>query len=326
MERSSIRVLVVEDSPAWRQFSCSILRKAGIQVIGEASDGFEGVQKAQEQQPDLILLDIGLPSLNGMEVGKEARKLAPGAKILFVSQETSTDLVREALSLGAQGYVQKSNAGTELLFAIETVLAGERYLSDSLKDYQVEESTNFRGHHHEILFFADDEILVHGFAHFVGSALNAGNPALVLATESHRASIFERLKVHGVDVDAALQKGTCVSLDAAEDVAPARFVEIVRNVIEAASKARKTRHPRIAFCGERAGSLWAQGKTEAAIQLERFCEDLITRYDIDILCGYPFSNVAAYPGKEPFKNKELFHAVCATHSLFIPMQQPAPPV
>lgn len=320
MERSSIRVLVVDDFAPWRQFSCSILRKAGIQVIGEASDGFEGVQKAKEQQPDLILLDICLPRLSGMEVGKEVRKHAPRAKILFVSQETSTDFVREALSLGALGYVYKLNAGTELLFAIETVLAGGRYLSNSLKDYQMEESTNFHAHRHEILFFTDDEILVNGFAHFVGSALNAGNPAIVLATESHRESLLQRLNEHGVEVDAAIQKGTYISLDAAEDLDPERFVEIVRTVIEAASKGRKTRHPRIAFCGERAGRLWAHGKREAAIQLERFCDDLITNYDIDILCGYPFSSVAAY------QSKELFNAVYATHSQFIPMQQPARPL
>lgn len=318
VEKSNIRVLVVEDFAPWRQFSCSILRKAGIQVIGEASDGFEGVQKAKEQQPDLILLDIGLPRLSGMEVCKEVRKLAPRAKILFISQETSTDLVREALSLGALGYVCKSNAGTELRFAIETVLAGGGYLSKSLKDYQLEESTNIHAHRHEILFFTEDEILVDGFARFVGRALNAGNPAIVLTTESHQKNLLQRLKEYGVEVDAAIQKGTYISLDAAEDLDPERFVEIVRTVIEADSNGRKTGHPRIAFCGERAGRLWAHGKREAAIQLERLCDDLITNYDIDILCGYPFSSVAAY------QSKELFNAVYATHSPFIPMQQPAP--
>ena len=310
----------MDDFTPWRQFFCSILRKTGIQVIGEASDGFEGVQKAKEQQPDLILLDIGLPSLSGIEVGKEVRNLAPRAKILFVSQETSPDLVREALSLGALGYVHKSDTGTELLFAIEAVLAGERYLSNSLKDCPVEESTNSHAHRHEILFFADGGILVDGFAHFVGRALNAGDPAIVLATESHRRSILQRLKERGVDVDAAIHKGTYISLDAAEDLDPERFVQIVRSLIEATSKARKARHPRIAFCGERAGRLWAHGKREASIQLERFCEDLITKYDIDILCGYPFSSVAAY------QNKELFTAVYATHSQFIPMRQSAPPL
>ena len=320
MERSSIRVLVVDDFAPWRQFSCSTLRKAGIKVIGEASDGFEGVQKAKEQQPDLILLDIGLPGLNGMEVGKQVRKLVPRAKILFVSQETSADLMREALSLGALGYVRKSSAGTELLPAIEAVLAGGRYVPDDLKRYQVAGSTNSHAHRHEILFFADDTVLVDGFAHFVGSALNAGNPAIVLGTESHRESILHRLKEQGVDVDAAIQKGAYISMDAAEDLDPERFVEIVRTMIEAASKGRKTRHPRVAFCGERAGRLWAHGKREAAIQLERFCDDLITNYDIDILCGYPFSSVVAY------QSKELFNAVYATHSPFIPMQQPAPPL
>lgn len=321
MEGSTIRVLVVDDYAPWRQFVCSILRKQlGYQVIGEASDGFEGVQKAKEQQPDLILLDIGLPRLSGIEVGKRVRKLAPRAKILFVSQETSSDVMREALNLGALGYVHKSSAGTELRPAIEAVLAGGQYVSDSLKNYQVGESTNSHVHRHEILFFTDDTVLVDGFAHFIGNALNAGNPAIVLATETHRQSVFHRLREQGVDVDAAIQQGTYISLDAAEAPDPEQFVESARGMIEVASKLRKTRHPRLAFCGERAGRLWADGKADAAIQLERFCEDLTTKYDIDILCGYPFSRFADE------QNKELFNAVYAIHSPFIPMQKPTSPL
>lgn len=319
METSSVRVLVVDDFAAWRHFFSAILRKRGIQAIAEAADGFEGVRKAKEHQPDLILLDIGLPGLSGLEVAKQVRQLAPRAKILFVSQETSTDLMREALGLGSLGYVHKSSAGTELLPAIEAVLAGRRYVAGSLKNDQRTGSTN-SPHRHEILFFGDDMVLVNGFAHFVGSALNAGNSAIVLVTESHRESLLHRLKHHGVDVDAAAQQGTYISLDAAVDLDPERFVEIVRSVIEANSRAGKTRHSRIAFCGERAGRLWAQGNAEAAIQLERFCEDLTTQYDLDILCGYPFSGLVAD------QSKELFNALYTTHSLFVPTEQPSLPL
>jgi DNA-binding NarL/FixJ family response regulator len=75
----------------------------------------EAVQKALELQPDLILLDIGLPRLNGIEVARRIRKVSPGSKILFVSQESSADAVQEALGTGARGYVVKTDAGTELL-------------------------------------------------------------------------------------------------------------------------------------------------------------------------------------------------------------------
>ena len=98
-------------------------------VIGVASDGLEAVQKAEELQPDLILLDIGLPSLNGIEVARQIRKLSPKSKMLFVSQESSADVVQGALGTGAQGYVLKRDAGRELLEGVNAVLRGEQFVS-----------------------------------------------------------------------------------------------------------------------------------------------------------------------------------------------------
>src|SRR5215472_2482765 len=98
------RVLVVEDFEGFRRFVCSVLQHRAEFQIAEALNGLEAVQKAEQLQPDLILLDIGLPNLNGLEVAEQVRKLAPAAKILFLSQESSSEVVREALSLGALGY------------------------------------------------------------------------------------------------------------------------------------------------------------------------------------------------------------------------------
>ena len=82
--------------------------------MGEASDGLEALQKAVELQPDLILLDIGLPSLNGIEVARQIRSLVSESKIIFLTQESSSDVVQQALSLGARGYVAKIKAGVDL--------------------------------------------------------------------------------------------------------------------------------------------------------------------------------------------------------------------
>jgi DNA-binding NarL/FixJ family response regulator len=128
-----IRVLVVEDFAPFRQFILSTLAsRRDLQVIGEVSDGLEAVQKAVELQPDLILLDIGLPSLNGIEAARRIRRLSPKSKILFVSQESSADVVKEAFLLGALGYVAKTKAGTELLAAVEAVSQGRRFVSAGL--------------------------------------------------------------------------------------------------------------------------------------------------------------------------------------------------
>jgi DNA-binding NarL/FixJ family response regulator len=121
----SVRVLVVEDYEPFRRLICSTLRKrSGLQIVGEVSDGLEAVQKAEELQPDLIVLDIGLPSLNGIEAARRIRKLSPKSKILFISQESSADVVQEALASGALGYVVKAHAGSDLLPAVGAVLEG----------------------------------------------------------------------------------------------------------------------------------------------------------------------------------------------------------
>ena len=103
-----------------------------MQVVSGVCDGLEAVRKAEELLPDLIVLDIGLPKLNGIEAARQIRKLAPNAKILFLTQESSDDVVDEAFSVGAQGYVIKIQAGTELLTAVQTVLRGEQFVSDGL--------------------------------------------------------------------------------------------------------------------------------------------------------------------------------------------------
>jgi DNA-binding NarL/FixJ family response regulator len=130
---STVRVLVVDDYEAFRRFICSTLEKRStLQIICEASDGVEAVRRAEELKPDLILLDIGLPELSGLQAAREIRKFAPESKIIFVSQESSPDVVQEALSLGAQGYVAKARAGIDLLPAVEAVLEGRRFVSSGL--------------------------------------------------------------------------------------------------------------------------------------------------------------------------------------------------
>jgi DNA-binding NarL/FixJ family response regulator len=103
-----------------------------LQIIAEVSDGLEAVQQAQELKPDLILLDIGLPTLNGIEAARKIRKLAPESKIIFVTQESFADVLQEALSTGAQGYVLKARAGIDLIAAVEAVIEGRQFLSSSL--------------------------------------------------------------------------------------------------------------------------------------------------------------------------------------------------
>jgi DNA-binding NarL/FixJ family response regulator len=135
---SPSRVLVVEDFAPFREFLCLALgRVRDLQVIGEVDDGLEAVRKAEELRPDLILLDIGLPSLNGIEAARQIRNLSLESKIVFVTLESSTDVVREAFKVGAWGYVIKNRAARELLAAIEAVRQSRRFVSAGIVGFDL---------------------------------------------------------------------------------------------------------------------------------------------------------------------------------------------
>jgi len=153
----------------------------------------EAIELAQALQPDLILLDIGLPKLNGIEAVRRIRELAPQSRILFVSQESSVDVVQAAFNLGASGYVVKMDAGSELLTAVDAVLRGERFVGSRFAGHSftgASDAGTSEGHRgnsvfspfqqgmevarrHEAGFYSDDLCFLDGFIQFIGSALKA---------------------------------------------------------------------------------------------------------------------------------------------------------
>jgi DNA-binding NarL/FixJ family response regulator len=131
---SSVRILVVDDFEAWRRGICSLLQtRPELRVIADVADGLEAVQKAKELKPDLILLDIHLPNLDGIEVANRIRQVAPGSKIIFLTQNCNKEMVKAALSTGAQGYVLKTDAKRELFTAMAEVLSGDDFVSSGIE-------------------------------------------------------------------------------------------------------------------------------------------------------------------------------------------------
>ena len=130
MENSPVRILLVEDFEPFRNLIRRLLEpKPGLQIVAEVADGQEAVHQAAELKPALILLDIRLPSLNGLDAARQIRELSPDSKILFVSQEFSPEIVQEAMNLGASGYVLKRRLASDLLPAVDAVLRGETFIS-----------------------------------------------------------------------------------------------------------------------------------------------------------------------------------------------------
>ena len=338
---SSTRVLLVDDFDPFRRLLRSILQSEfELGAIVEASDGGEAIALAQALQPDLILLDIGLPRVDGIEAARRIRELAPGSKIVFVSQESSIDIVQMALGVGASGYVVKMDIGSELLNAVKAVLRGGRFVGSRFAGHSffatsdVQSPRSARGdkivrslqgqdlqiaRRHEAGFYSDDVSLLDGFTQFVGAALKAGNSAIVVATESHRDDLLPRLQAHGLDIAAAIEQGRYISLDAAETLStfmvngmpdPVRFFNLADDLLLNAAKAAKGDPPHVAACGESAPLLWVQGNPEAAIRLEHLWNEMVKSYNVDVFCGY---RLGSFQGGI---RSHIFAKLCAVHSAF----------
>lgn len=240
MEFITSNILVVDDYEPWRTYACLTLQKQPeLRVIGEVSDGLEAVHQAQKLQPDLILLDIGLPTLDGIEAARRIRKVSPGSRILFVSANRSADLAEEALRTGAVGYAVKSGGATELMSAVKAVLEGTQFVSTLLTGHEPRDQIDrhFIDHHpgrrniapiqskpqghgggHGVSLYPNDATLVDGLTRFVKSALKNGDVAIVVATESHQADILQLLQRDGVDVPGVVESHRYISLDAVDSL------------------------------------------------------------------------------------------------------------
>lgn len=330
--------LIVEDFAPFRRYAVLTLQqRSGFQAVYQAEDGLEGVRKAQELRPDFILLDIGLPDLNGIEAARRIRKLSPNSKILFLTQESSAEIVQEAFNLGAQGYLLKSDMDRELLLAIDEILQGKQFVSSGLRPnagtskvsedlttnrFRAEERELHRqerkiGSVHVVASYHDDASFVEDFARFIEAALKIRNPVIVIATESHRNALLQGLRARGWDMDAAIQGGSYVSLDAGDTLSKfmvndwpdaGRLLKMVDELIKEANKAMQGTHSKVAVCGECAPTLLAQGKAEAAIEVEHLWEHIAKSYNVDILCGYLTGD---FPSRE---NSPIFERICAVHS------------
>jgi DNA-binding NarL/FixJ family response regulator len=307
-----------------------------VKVIGEASDGLEAVHRAEELKPDLIVLDIGLPTLNGIEVARQIRKSCPECKILIMSQGSSVDVAQEAFNLGALGYVVKSRAGSELSIAVDTVCRGGRFISNGLPSHNWPSVTNVNAtnpsvqkevrsemskeadsaHGHVLQLYADDEAFLLGLTDCVEAALNAKDPMIVIATEPHHKSLLARLQARGVEVAAAINHGLFVVVDV--DLAlsafmvndlpdPIRLGNVLGNLVSAAFEAASAKHPRVVAFGEIAPTLWARGHAEAAIQVEHLTNEFARTQNIDILCGYVASS---------FQRDQagIYERICSEHT------------
>ena len=301
----------------------------------EVSDSLFGL--AQALQPDLILLDIGLPKVNGIEAAGEFVSLPRDRRSFLSAKNLPSISCKEPSVLGASGYVVKMDTGRELLNAVRPFF-GARGLSGA--DLRATVSPELRmlgppkesearvfwhrfsdsmeiARRHEAGFYSDDRRLLDDLTEFIGAALMAGNAAIVVATESHRDSLLQRLQAHGLDIAAAIEQGRYISLDAADTLStfmlngmpdPVRFLKLLRNLIATAAKAARENKPTLPFlekvrisCGRKATQRQRFGSNISGIEIAK-------TYDVDILCGYSLGSV------QGGMDSHIFQRICAEHS------------
>jgi CheY-like chemotaxis protein len=333
---AGISVLIAEDFPGFRQFLSATLRqRSSIQEIHEVSDGLEAVRKVAQLQPHLVLLDIGLPTMNGIEVARKIRELSPKSKIVFVTSLSSTEIAREALTTGAHGIVLKIDASSELLSAVAAVMRGEQFVSrsflthagvseapildadrDRLFSQVLNSSNRNNAYGHEIDFYSDDDEFVEVMASVIGTDLQSGSAVVFVASKGPRERVFSRLAAYPA-FDVAVAEGRYQPLDADElidsfmvggELSRDRFLQVTNSAVSLAASASKANGRRVVGCGECAPLVWSRGHKEAAIQVEQMWNEVSKDHLFDILCCYPFASI---------KNQEDSRAlqqICAEHS------------
>jgi CheY-like chemotaxis protein len=274
------KILVVEDYEPLRRLVCSLLLDH-FQVVGEASDGLEAVQSAERLQPDVIVLDLSLPKLNGLEAARQLRKVVPEAKIIFLTDETSLEVAREAFNIGAAGYIHKLQTYNELIPAIERVLRRKQAVAQHPLS------------RHEMILYSDDHGLLESLSEFVRDAMKSGRPALVIATPSLLDGILQTLTTEGFDVTAALGAKTLIAVNVHEVLSSIIVDGSLDPILAQKGAAARldelatvANGKRIAACGIVAPTLWAQGKKDEAVLLEALWDELLKEYEIDSLCAY----------------------------------------
>ena len=288
----------------------AIRRRSDLEIIGEAEDGLDAVQLARALRPDVILLDIGLPGLDGIAAAERIRHFAPASNLVFVSEHASAEIVQAAFRAGGRAYVHKPRVRRDLLPAVAAVLQGQYFVSRGWE--RGEGRTGLA--RHDVQFYSDDAVFFDSANRFLAPAVEAGRGVIVLGTRCHREGVVQRLRSGGVDIDTAIRHGTYCSIDASEALSDVmgqgvpdchRFRRDLSDLIDSVSSALSADEPRVAILGEGAGLVCAAGSADAAISLEQMANELLVTCDIDILCTYPLRC------RQP--HDAAFQRICAEH-------------
>ena len=330
------RILVVEDSDSLRSLICAALEShSEFRVVAQSREGFAAIQKAEQLQPDVVVLDIGLPNMNGFAVARHIRMRAPRARVLFLSLGSSAEDVRHAFGAGGHGYLTKLDAGHELLPAVSAVLQGGQFISRTVRGLSTSDiaapsttgSARTEGFHtqppeterrlHLVEFHSSATRMLESFADFLSASLDANKRAIAITAESHRHRLSKMLQTRGVDVAAAIAEERYFTLDVADALSTfmvgdrldrRRFSQSAGALLERAAHGADPTGVRVVACGECAPVLWARGLRDVAIELEQLWDQIADTHRVDVLCSYPMKDARGTTDQEMVRRISDVHS------------------
>jgi DNA-binding NarL/FixJ family response regulator len=294
---SRLRVLVVEDHEPIRRVICELLQeRADLLIVGEAADGLDAIRQAEALRPDVVMLDIGLPRLSGIEVAGRLRAKVPDAKLMFVTNESSLEVVEQAFRRGAHGYVYKPRVQRDILPVLDAIIRGGRFVSGGLE--RVAQGDSLAAHHHDVVFCSSDAVLIGAFSRFIDGELREGNAVVAVVTAAHERRLQSSLEASHVDVALAIRQQRYLPVNVNELLAkatvngcpdPLRYLDAAGDLLTEVTRRATDNHARVAACGEGTSIFWSQGHVEAAIQIECLLDEIAMSRQMDILCAYPLA-------------------------------------
>ncbi len=304
------RVLLADDNSAFLE-SVRHLLAADFDIVALAGGGREALDLARRLRPDVVVLDVSMPDLDGFQTLKQLRRDGAEPRVVLLTMHQDDEIVAAAVNQGADGYVLKSRAHSDLISAIDHTLAGRLFVPSPTSLLTV------AGHRHAVQFHDNDSRFLDDVSRFVGATLRSGEQIVMVTSEATRIGVAQRLQARNINLAMLAVQGQYVAQDSAvalsqvmRDGRPdkARLAEMINGLDRLRPAIPKGPRGRLTIFGDMAAVLCRNGDFEAALELERIWDEL-TR-------PLPFFTVCSYPS-DCFEHSAARHqlpSVCAAHS------------
>jgi DNA-binding NarL/FixJ family response regulator len=322
------RVLIADDHSSVLKKVSSLL-DPHFDIVAAVESGQAALDAAAKFQPDVAILDISMPELDGIQTANALRRLGYRAKVVFLTMHRDDDYISAALATGALGYVVKSHMHRELMQAVNLALSGYRFVSPfgfttgvNAHGEMLAAWLQHKSAGHALQFHSSEETLLAQWAEFLGNALREGVGAIATTTQTRGAKLGQLLENSGVDLLAAMRNRRYLLLDvdlltAIVDAqsGPSGLISLLDDAVEQVLPNARTESPRLVIAGEIAPALWRHGKPHAALRVEQLTNDWARTRSFSVFCSYP---TECFSRKS---DREFAFGLCAEHTAIIP--QPA---